>query len=110
MTVPGECWGGLFLSSPVFCPPPTAPGLRALLSLLCVYTRLSPSVSLVKTLRSIHQKSSPTSLTGTVLSVTSWVTLGRLPSLSELKLNQPSRPLAERQQGQRGSRCKALKC
>lgn len=104
---PGSAGGGLLLSSPVFCPPPTAPGLRAALSLLCVYAHLSPSV---KTLRSIRQKSSPTSLTGTVLSVTSWVTLGRLPSLSELKLNQPSRPLAERQQGQRGSRCRALKC
>lgn len=70
-------------------PPPPAPTLRAALSLLCVCTRLSRSVSLIKTLRSIRQESSPTSLTGTVLSVTSWVTLGRLPSLSELKLSQP---------------------
>lgn len=81
--------GGPVLVVASLLPPPTAPTLHAALSLLCVCTRLSRSVSLIKTLRSIHQESSPTSLTGTVLSVTSWVTLGRLPSLSELKLNQP---------------------
>ena len=45
-----------------------------------------------------------------ILSVPSWVTLGKLPSLSELKLNQPvsALPQPERQQGHQESRLKAL--
>lgn len=48
--------GGLLLSLRQSSAPPTAPGLRAALSLLCVYAHLSPSV---KTLRSIRQKEFP---------------------------------------------------
>lgn len=73
--------------SPVFCP--RLQPLPSMLRCLCCVFALPLLQRVPRQNPAVYQKSALTSLTGMILSVTSWVTLGRLPSLSELKLNQP---------------------
>ena len=77
------------LSSPVLCPTFSAHP-QGVSCLLCVCTRLSPRslLSLRDECPSVpHWVWERPWAPGLILSVTSWVTVGKVPSLPELKLN-----------------------